>query len=151
MKNNWIRIFPFTVGNVRLSHNLYEPPIPPIKGRTRYKEPRRIPDAHDIILIPKEMYEKLNMLRFVYFCFVNGLQVFHSISRKMVFLNAFGNKELSSLCLSLRNIIDNLSHVECNDLKYEFGQYVQLHKLTSLQITWRAEQLDNFYLNYPRL
>ena len=43
------------------------------------------------------------------------------------FLNAFGNKDLLDDGLSPRNIIDNLPHVDYNDLKYEFGEYVQLH------------------------
>ena len=43
------------------------------------------------------------------------------------FLNAFGSKDTIADGLSPRNIIDNLPHVDYNDLKYEFGQYVQLH------------------------
>ena len=233
IKDNWIRNVPFTVGDVRRSHDIYGPPIPPIKGRTRYQEAQRISDAHDIIQIPKQMYDNLKHVTLcVDFYFVNGVEVFHSISRKIgyrtvsfpinrtkstmlseindifkiynsrgfkiievhadnefekiskdilpvrmrlvgtdehvpeversiqtqkndcramchampfkciprvmiremiaqsnTFLNAFGNSESSSMSLSPRNIIDNLPHIDYNDLKYEFGQYVQLHVL----------------------
>ena len=43
------------------------------------------------------------------------------------FLNAFGSKDEVGQGMTPRNIIDNLPHVDYNDLKYEFGQYVQLH------------------------
>ena len=43
------------------------------------------------------------------------------------FLNAFGSDESSRNGLSPRNIIDDLPHINYNDLKYEFGEYVQLH------------------------
>ena len=43
------------------------------------------------------------------------------------FLNAFGTKDGIGDGLTPRNIIDNLPHVDYNDLKYELGQYVQLH------------------------
>ena len=49
------------------------------------------------------------------------------VAQGNAFLNAFGNKETSERGMSPRNIIDNLPHVDYNDLKYEFGQYVQLH------------------------
>ena len=45
--HNWIHDNPLTVGDIRRSHAIYGPPIPPIKGRTRYKAPPRIPDATD--------------------------------------------------------------------------------------------------------
>ena len=44
-----------------------------------------------------------------------------------VFLNAFGNKENLADGLTPRNVIDNLPHIDYNDIKYEFGEYVQLH------------------------
>ena len=44
-----------------------------------------------------------------------------------VFLNAFGTEDSVDDGLTPRNIIDNLPHIDYNDLKYEFGQYVQLH------------------------
>ena len=43
------------------------------------------------------------------------------------FLNAFGNAENLANGLTPRNIIDNLPHVDYNDLTYEFGEYIQLH------------------------
>ena len=42
-------------------------------------------------------------------------------------LNAFGSKESIASGLSPHNVIDGLPHVDYNDLKFEFGQYVQLH------------------------
>ena len=42
------------------------------------------------------------------------------------FLNDFGTKDNVSDSLFPRNIIDNLPQVDYNDLKYEFGKYVQL-------------------------
>ena len=42
-------------------------------------------------------------------------------------LNAFGPSDAIAGNLSPRNIIDNLPHINYNDIKYEFGQYVQLH------------------------
>ena len=37
------------------------------------------------------------------------------------FLNAFGSNDSIADGLSPRNIIDNLPHIDYNDLKYEFG------------------------------
>ena len=231
IKDNWIRNVPFTVGDVRRSHQIYGPPVPSIKGRTKYKKGKRIPDPSDIIQIPKQMYANMkNVTLCIDFFFVNGVTVFHSISRKLgyrtvsfptnrtagsilselqdiyriynargfkiieihadnefkkieknilpirlrtvgvdehvpeversiqtlknesrsvchampykciprimirelvkqgnEFLNAFGNEDSLATGLSPRNILDNLPHVDYNDLKYEFGQYVQLH------------------------
>ena len=44
-----------------------------------------------------------------------------------VFLNAFGNKDTIRDGMTPRNIIDNLPHVDYNDFKHKFGEYVQLH------------------------
>ena len=38
VKVNRIRNNPITVGDVKRSHKMYVPPLPAIKGRTRYKE-----------------------------------------------------------------------------------------------------------------
>ena len=43
------------------------------------------------------------------------------------FLNSFGTKYSVSDGLLIQNIIDNLPHANYNNLKYEFGQYVQMH------------------------
>ena len=45
------------------------------------------------------------------------------------FLNAFGTKDSVSDEFSPRNIIDNIPHVNYNNLKHKFGKYVQLHTL----------------------
>ena len=42
VKDNWIRNNPITVRDVRISHKIYGPPLPSIKGRTGYKELPRI-------------------------------------------------------------------------------------------------------------
>ena len=49
------------------------------------------------------------------------------IKQGNAFLNAFGTKYCAANGLSPRNIIDNLPHLDFNDLKYEFGNYAQLH------------------------
>ena len=231
IKDNWIRNAPITVADIRRSHAIYGLPIPPLKGRTKYRESSRIPDSPDIIPIPRAMYENLKQVTLCAdFHFVDGVTVFHTISRKIgyrtvsfpinrtattilselrnvfkiynargfriievhadnefekvekdllpirlrtvgtdehvpeiersiqtqknenravcyampykciprvmvreivaqgnVFLNAFGNEESAKIGMSPRNIIDNLPHIDYNDIKYEFGQYVQLH------------------------
>ena len=43
--------------------------------------------------------------------------------------------------MSLRNIIDNLPHVDYNDLKYEFGQYVQLHITEKVTNTMKSRTI----------
>jgi hypothetical protein len=230
VRDNWIRNNPVTVGDVNRSHAIYGPPIPPLKGRTRYQESTRVSDITPIS-IPKELYNDLkNVTLCIDFHFVNGVTVFHTISRRInyrtvsfplsrskpiiveelkkvyqkynsrgfritdihadvefekirndilpvrlhtcgvddhvpeiersvqtqknenrsvcyampykcfprvmvrelvsqgnTFLNAFGNDDSIADGLSPRNIIDNLPHIDYNDLKYEFGQYVQLH------------------------
>ena len=42
IKDNWIRNVPFTVGDVRRSHQIYGPSVPSIKGRIKYKKCMRI-------------------------------------------------------------------------------------------------------------
>ena len=49
------------------------------------------------------------------------------IKQGNAFLNAFGTKDCVANGLSPRNIIDNLPHLDFNNLKYEFGNYAQLH------------------------
>ena len=44
-----------------------------------------------------------------------------------LFLNDFGTKDNIADGMTLRNIIDNIPHIDCNDLKFEFREYVQLH------------------------
>ena len=230
VKDNWVRNCPVTVGDVRRSHAIYGPPLPPIKGRTRYQSSPRVQEK-DIIQIPKALYDDLkHVVLCADFYYVNGVTVFHSISRRLdyravsfpksrskasivnelkeifkiynargfriveihadnefakverdvlparmvccgvddhvpeiersiqtmknenravchampylclprvmirklitqasAFLNAFGSAERAANGLSGRNIIDNLPHIDYNDLKHEFGEYVQLH------------------------
>ena len=49
-----------------------------------------------------------------------------------------------------RNIIDNLPHLDCNDLKYEFGSYVQLHIREQITNTMRHRTIDAIVLNPTR-
>ena len=46
-----------------------------------------------------------------------------------------------------RNIIDNLPHIDCNDLKYEFGSYVQLHINEQITNTMRQRTIDAIVLD----
>ena len=230
VQSNRIRNCPVTVGDIRRSHAIYGPPIPPIKGRTRYEESPRVRET-EIMQLPKELYDDLKHVTLCAdFHYVNGVCVFHTISRTInyrtvsfplsrsaqsianemkevyqkynargfkitevhadkefekaendllpvrlrvcgvddhvpeversiqtqknenrtvcyampykciprlmvreiimqgnEFLNAFGTKDDIGDGLTPRNIIDNLPHVDYTDLKYEFGQYVQLH------------------------
>ena len=253
IKDNWITNVPFTTGDVRRAQKIYGPPIPPIKGRTRYQESKRIPDAEDIVQIPRELYEDWKDVTLcVDFHYVNGVAVLHTISRKInyrtvsfpmnrsaasimthlkrvwkkynargfrivemhadrefekveekilpirlrtagvdehipeiersiqtqknenravsyampykciprvmvrelieqgnAFLNAFGTKDNMAQGLSPRNIIDNLPHIDYNDLKYEFGQYVQLHVTQKFTNTMKSRTIGAIVLG-PR-
>ena len=64
-----------------------------------------------------------------------------------VFLNAFGNKENVAAGLTLRNIIDNLPHIDCNDLKYEFGEYVQIHVTEKVTNTMKTRTIRAIVLS----
>ena len=57
------------------------------------------------------------------------------------FLNAFGSKDILGDGLTPRNIIDNLPHIDYNDLKYEFGQYVQLHVTEKVTNTMKSRTI----------
>jgi hypothetical protein len=254
VKDNWIRNNPVTVGDVRRSHDIFGPPLPPIKSRTRYQESQRIPDT-EIMQLPKSLYQDLqNVVLCVDFHYVNGVAVFHSISRRVdyrtvsfplsrsktsiinelkqiykiynargfriieihadkefekaetdllpvrlricgvddhvpeiersvqtqknenravcfampykcfprvmvrelvkqgnEFLNAFGTKDSISDGLSPRNIIDNLPHIDYNDLKYEFGQYVQLHVTEKVTNTMKSRTIGAIVLSPRRI
>ena len=72
-----------------------------------------------------------------YTCFPR-VMVCKLITQGSNFLNAFGSNDSIADGLSPRNIIDNLPHIDYNDLKYEFGQYVQLHvteKVTNTMVS----------------
>ena len=252
VKENWIRNNPITTGDVRRSHAIYGPPLPPIKGRTRYQESKRVKDI-DIVQIPKVLFEDLKYVTLcIDFLFVNGVTVFHTISRTInyrtvsfplsrsktvildqlkqiyqiynsrgfkitnihadiefnkiredirpvrlhtcgvddhvpeiersiqtqknenrsvchampykciprimvrelilqgnEFLNAFGSNDTLGDGLSARNIINNLPHVDYNDLKYDFGQYVQLHVTEKVTNTMLSRTIGEIVLS-PR-
>ena len=57
------------------------------------------------------------------------------------FLNDFGTKDSVSDGLSPQKIIDNIPHVDYNDLKYEFGQYVQLHVTQKVANTMKSRTI----------
>ena len=230
VKDNWIRNIPVTINDVQRAYNIFGPPLPPIKGRTRYRESKKITDT-STIKIPRELFEDLkDVVLCADFHYVNGVAVFHTISRRIEyrtvsfplnrsrvsmlaelkkvfklynargfrvvklhgdrefekieldikpvrlqtcgvdehvpeiersvqtqknenrsachampykciprimvrelvkqgneFLNAFGSKENSGSGLSPRNMIDDLPHIDYNNLRHEFGEYVQLH------------------------
>lgn len=253
VQNNLIRNCPITVGDIKRSHAIYGPPIPPIKGRTRYEESARVREQ-EVVQIPTELYDDLKDVTLCMdFHFVNGIAVFHTISRKIVyrtvsfpntrsknsimnevrsvqqkyhsrgfrivdihadnefqkveqellpirltccgvddhvpeiersvqtqknenrsvchampykciprvmvreiikqgneFLNAFGSGHTIGHGLTPRNIIDNLPHVDYNDLlKYELGEYVQLHVTERVTNTMRSRTIGAIVLG-PR-
>ena len=61
-------------------------------------------------------------------------------------LNAFGNNAAHNIGYSPRNLIDNLPHVDYNDLKYEFGQYVQLHETNPKTNTMQSRTIGAIVL-----
>ncbi|CAJ1937212.1 unnamed protein product [Cylindrotheca closterium] len=65
------------------------------------------------------------------------------------FLNAFGSAERSTNKLSARNIIENLPHVDHNHLKYECGEYVQLHVTEKVTNTMKSRTIGAIVLD-PR-
>ena len=66
-----------------------------------------------------------------------------------VFLNAFGSTDEACGNLSPRNLIDNLSDIDYNDLKYEFGQYVQVHVTQKATHTMKSRTIGAIVLG-PR-
>ena len=66
-------------------------------------------------------------------------------------LNAFGNIDSVLDELSLQNIVDNLPHVDYNDLKYEFGQYVQLRVTQKVTTTMKSRTIGAILLSPRRI
>jgi hypothetical protein len=62
------------------------------------------------------------------------------------FLNAFGSKDSIASGLSPRNVIDGLPHVDYNDLKFEFGEYVQLHVEQKVTNTMKSRTIGAIVL-----
>ena len=58
IQNNLIRNCPVTVGDIKRSHAIYGPPIPPLKGQTKYEGSRRVKE-NSIVQLPIELYEDL--------------------------------------------------------------------------------------------
>ena len=71
------------------------------------------------------------------------------IKQGNAFLNAFGSKDSVGDGLTPRNIIDNLPHVDYNDLKFELGQYVQLHIQEKITNTMKSRTIGAIVLG-PR-
>ena len=83
VQHNWIRNCPLTVGDIRRSHQIYGPPLPPIKGRTRNVTAPRLDDI-EIVQIPQALYDDLKyVILCLDFMYVNGIPVMHSISRRV--------------------------------------------------------------------
>ncbi len=252
ISKNLIINCPLTVGDVRRSHAIYGPPLPSLKGRTHYQESARV-NVPSLIPLPREICGDLaNVTLCCDFHFVNGVTVFHTISRRInyrtvsfplsrskasilhelnivkqrynargfriveihadnefskvendilpirlhccgvddhvpeversvrtqknenrsvchampykciprvmvrqlilqgnEFLNAFGSEDNIGDGLTPRNIIDNLPHVDYNHLKYEFGEYVQLHISERITNTMRSRTIGALVLG-PR-
>ena len=83
LKENWILNNPITTGDARRSQQIFCPPIPPIKGQTRYKESPHVNDI-DILQIPKHLYNDLkNVTLCINFPYANTIVTFHYISRRI--------------------------------------------------------------------
>lgn len=83
IQNGLLRDCPVTTGDVKRSHIIYGPPIPPLKGRTRHEESRRVKERM-VIQLPRKMYEEMkNVTLCVDFFYVNGIQILHTISRRL--------------------------------------------------------------------
>ena len=67
------------------------------------------------------------------------------------FLNAFGNKDSVSDGLLTRNIINILPHVHYKNLKYEFGQYIQLHVTQKVTNTMKIRTIGAIVLSPRRI
>ena len=67
------------------------------------------------------------------------------------FLNAFGTKDSFSGGLLPRNIINNLPHVNYNNLKYEFRKYVQLHVTQKVTNTMKSRTIGAIVLSTIRI
>ncbi|CAJ1944994.1 unnamed protein product [Cylindrotheca closterium] len=63
------------------------------------------------------------------------------ITQSNTFLNAFGSAQHES-GPSPRNLVDNLPHIDYNNLKYKFGEYVQLHVTDRTTNTMRSRTVD---------
>ena len=66
-----------------------------------------------------------------------------------VFLNAFGPEDCIGEGLSPQNIIDNLPHMDYNDLKCKLGQCVQLHVTQKVTNTMKSRTIGAIVLG-PR-
>ena len=75
--------------------------------------------------------------------------VWELILQVNLFLNAFGSNDNLGDGLSARNIIENLPHVDYNDLKYKFGQYVQLQVNEKVTNTMLSRKIGEIVLS-PR-
>lgn len=65
------------------------------------------------------------------------------------FLNAFGNGNHVAQGLTARNLMDNLPNVSCNDIKYELGEYVQIHMANNPTNNMKGRTMDAIVLD-PR-
>ena len=78
-----IRNCPVTVGDIWRSHIIYGPPIPALKGRTKYRESDRVQEK-EIIQLPQELYEDLKHVTLCAdFNYVSGINVLHTILRQI--------------------------------------------------------------------
>jgi hypothetical protein len=83
IQDNKVMNVPFTLGDVQRSERIFGPQIPPLKGRTRNRQAQHI-ETLPIIQIPKSLHDDLkNVTLCIDFHFVNGVTVFHSISRRI--------------------------------------------------------------------
>ena len=77
------------------------------------------------------------------------LMVRKLITQSNTFLNAFLDGTDVGKGLTPSNVIDNLPHVSTNDIKYEFGEYVQLHVTKPVTNTMNSRTIGAIVLD-PR-
>ena len=83
VKDGWIRNCTVTPSDVKRAELIYGPPIPSIQGRTKNRTAPRMKELPEV-LIPRGIYEDLkNVHLCVDFYYVNGITVFHSISKRI--------------------------------------------------------------------
>jgi hypothetical protein len=82
---------------------------------------------------------------------ITRLMVRELVKQGNEFLNAFGTKDSISDGLSPRNIIDNHPHVDHNDLKYKFGQFVQLYVAEKVTNTMKSRTIGAIVLGPRRI
>ena len=83
--------------------------------------------------------------------FIPRVMIRELIKQVNEFLNTFGTEYSVSDGLSPQNIINNLPHVDHNNLKYKFGRYVQLHVTLKVKNTMKSRTIRAIVLSPRRI